>query len=273
MSYTEKNVQTLDVAAIIKAKAGAKANKIPAWGYRLIEKFIHQDFINSYLEEGREGVDFCQGALDRLRVKITVKGIENIPESGRFTFVSNHPLGAVDGVTMGAILGEKYNGNSKFLANSLLMNIKAIAPLFIPVNKLGGQARDLSRLIDEAFAGSDQMIMFPAGLCSRKIDGKIQDIPWGKAFINKSVEHGRDIIPVHFIGVNSRRFYRIARFCKFFKIKFNLAMLTLPDEMYRSQGREYTVIFGKPIPFTSFDNSRTPLEWAQYVRAKVYEIE
>ena len=116
------------------------------------------------------------------------------------------------------------------------------------------------------------MIIFPAGLCSRKIDGKIQDIEWGKSFVKKSREFGRDIVPVHFQGENSKRFYRVATWCKRLKLKFNFAMMLLPNEMYLSRGRKYKVIFGKPIPIESLDRSKNDNQWAQEIRNKVYEL-
>jgi putative hemolysin len=142
----------------------------------------------------------------------------------------------------------------------------------VGINKLGGQARNFPTLVNETFQSNNHVIMFPAGLCSRLIDGQIHDIPWTKAFISKSVQTQRDIVPVHFIGENSPRFYRIAQWCKRLRLKFNIAMVTLPDEMYRSRGKHYTVRFGKPTPHQTFDSSRTPAQWAQWVEEEVYKI-
>ena len=121
------------------------------------------------------------------------------------------------------------------------------------------------------FSGENHVIMFPAGLCSRRIDGVVQDLPWQKTFVLKSRKHQRDIVPVHFIGQNSNRFYRVANLCKFFHLP-NFAMALLPDEMYRSRGKHFEVRFGKPIPWQTFDQSRTVMEWAAFVRDEVYKI-
>lgn len=218
-------------------------------------------------------MEFCENSLKYLGVELEVNGLENLPKDGRrYTFVSNHPLGAIDGVTLGAIIGKEYDGKIKYLLNDLLMNLKGLAPLGIPINKLGGQARNLPRMIDEAFHSDNHMLVFPAGLCSRKINGKIQDLPWGKAFITKSRQTGRDIIPIHFEGKNSERFYRIADLQKMLGLKFNVAMMFLPDEMYKSTGRKYKITFGKPIPIDSLDNSKNDAEWAQDIRKSIYEL-
>ena len=270
---SERQPQILDLEKVIESKAGDKAKRIPKFLIRWFKNFMHLDYINDYLKEGYVGVEFCENCLKYLGVEIEVNGLENLPKDGRkYTFVSNHPLGAIDGVTLGAIIGREYDGKIKYLMNDLLMNLKGMAPLGIPVNKLGGQARNLSKLINEVYNSDNQMIVFPAGLCSRKIDGRIQDLPWGKSFIRKSRETGRDIVPIHFDGENSKAFYRVATWCKRLGIKFNFAMMMLPSEMYKSAGKKYRITIGKPIPVTTFDKSKPDSEWAQEVRRKVYEL-
>lgn len=270
---TERQPQILDIEQVIKSKAGKKARYIPKFLIRWFENFIHLDFINEYLKEGYVGVEFCENCLKYLGVELEITGTENLPHDGRkYTFVSNHPLGAIDGVTLGAIIGKEYDGKVKYLMNDLLMNLKGMAPLGIPINKLGGQARNLSKLVNEAYESDNQMLIFPAGLCSRLIDGKIQDIPWGKSFVKKSKDTGRDIVPIHFEGANSDRFYKIARWQKKLGLKFNFAMMFLPDEMYKSTGRKYKVTFGKPISIDTLDKSKSDVEWAQEIRKHVYEL-
>ena len=258
---------------MIRNKAGKKADRIPKFVINWFKKFMHLDFINGFLKEGYVGVEFCEKGLEYLGVEIEVEGLENLPKDGRkYTFASNHPLGAIDGVTLGAVIGKEYDGNIKYLMNDLLMNLKGMAPLGIPINKFGGQARALPRLLNEVYESDCQMLIFPAGLCSRKIDGKIQDIEWGKSFVKKSRDTGRDIVPIHFDGENSKRFYRIATWQKRLGLKFNFAMMLLPNEMYKSKGRKYKITIGKPIAISSLDKSKTDHEWAQEIRKHVYEL-
>lgn len=264
---------TIDLEKIVNDRAGE--GRIPGFIIAWAKKFIHQDFINAFLEKGYEGVEFCENCINYLDVKVNIEGMEHLDgfsDDTKFTFVSNHPLGGIDGITLGMIFGNRYGGRIKYLVNDLLMNIKGLAPMCVPVNKIGGQSRELPRQIDEAFRSDNQMIMFPAGLCSRKIDGRIQDIPWGKAFINKSVQTGRMIVPVHFIGQNSKRFYRVAGLCKRLRLKFNFAMLFLPDEVYRGQHGTFTVKIGEPVPPEHFTKDKSPYEWAQWVREQVYSL-
>lgn len=269
----ERGTSAIDIGAIVRNRAGSKARYIPGFVIRWLERLIHQDFINTYLCRGREGVDFCRGVIEYLGVTVEVEGLENLPSDGRgYTFVSNHPLGAIDGVTLGWVIGEHYDGHVKYLVNDLLMNLKGLAPLCVPVNKLGRQGRDFTQKVDEAFRSDNHIIMFPAGLCSRRQkDGSIRDLPWHKGFLKKSLQFKRDIVPIHFMGYNSPRFYNVAKWCKRLHLP-NLAMALLPDEMYRSQGGRYTVRIGKSIPCSTFDHNRTLQDWALWVQDRVYEL-
>jgi hypothetical protein len=175
-------------------------------------------------------------------------------------------------VVLGAILGRHYNERVCYLANDLLMNLSGIAPLIVPINKTGREGRELSQRVSAAFAGDKHIILFPAGLCSRRIDGKIQDIPWAKTFVTKSVESHRDIVPIYFEGRNSDRFYRLATWSKRLGIRFNLAMLYLVDELYRHRGGHFRVVIGQPIPWQEFTSARSPIAWAAHVRELVYRL-
>ena len=260
----------IDLDQVIESKFGA--NRLPRFVVSALKKFIHQDYLNAYLSQGTVGVEFAAGALEYFHAPVTVEGLENIPKDGRFTFAGNHPLGGIDALGVVAAVGSHFDGNIAFLANDFLMAFKQLEEFNIPVNKTGGQSADLPQRIDAAFASDRQIILFPAGLCSRKIDGVVQDLPWKKTFITKSRTAQRDVVPMWFSGQNSRRFYRLDKLCKVLKIKFNLARLTLPDEMYKGQNKAYRLVFGKPIPWQTFTKEKKDAEWAAWVRDKVYEL-
>ena len=205
---------------------------------------------------------------------LEVEGKENLPDpsDGRlYTFVSNHPLGGEDGVALGAIIGRHYDGRFRYLVNDLLMNLPGLAPVCIPINKTGKQSRNFPAMVEAGFQSDNHMLMFPAGICSRKHQGIIRDIPWKKTFVSKSVEYQRDVVPIHFSGQNSKFFYRLANFSDKY-LPFNLAMLFLVDEMYKNVHKSFQVKIGKPIPWQTFDKTKTPMEWAQFVKEQVYKL-
>ena len=270
-------VLRIDVDKILQSKMGDKAKRVPRFLVSWLKRRLHQDEVNAFLEkEGDiQGVPWVEDVVEYLGMKLVIEGEENLPSSedpNRYTFVSNHPLGGLDGVALGAVLGSRYEGQIKYLVNDLLMNLPGLAPLCIPINKTGKQSRQFPLMVEAGFKSENHIIMFPAGLCSRKQKGVIRDLPWNKTFITKSVETQRDIVPIHFGGRNSEKFYRIANICKFFRLKFNVAMIYLVDEMFGNRDKTFVVKIGKPIPWQTFDKSRTPLQWAQYVQDEVYKV-
>ena len=247
---------------------------IPGFVYSFLKRLIHQDGINEFIEKygDRKGLDFADGMMEYLRVTYDVRGEENLPPpEGRYIFASNHPLGGPDGVILISFLGKRYP-DLKFPVNDLLLNLKNLNNIFLPVNKHGAMAREAAAAIEEAYASSCQMIMFPAGLCSRKIKGKICDLTWQKSFVTKAVQYQRDIVPIFFSGKNSDFFYNLANFRKRIHLKANLEMLWLPDETFKKIGQHFTLYIGKPIPWQSLDKSRKPLEWAAEIKRQVYEL-
>ena len=220
-------------------------------------------------------MEWLEACVKYLDMTLEIEGMENLPDKndGRlYTFVSNHPLGGQDGVALGAIIGRHYDGNFRYLVNDLLLNLPGLKPLCIGINKTGRQSRNFPAMVEAGFKSDKHMLMFPAGLNSRKrADGSIHDLPWKKTFVTKSVECHRDVVPIFFGGRNSERFYRIAKFSDKY-LPFNLAMLFLVDEMYRNVGKKFRVVIGKPIPWQTFDKSKTPMEWANFVEEKVYEL-
>ncbi|MEG1684477.1 MAG: glycerol acyltransferase [Bacteroides sp.] len=272
---TENVTFLIDVDKIIQSKAPNKYKYIPAFFVSYLKKIIHQEEINSFLlsdAKNKVGVDFLKATLTFLDTKVEIKGEENLPKEGLYTFASNHPLGGQDAVALGYVLGTHYNGKVKYLANDLLMGLSNLSPLLIPVNKTGSQGKQFPAMIEAGFKSDNQLIMYPAGLCSRRQNGKICDLPWAKAFIVKSIQAKRDVVPVHFEGRNSNFFYNLANISKALGIKFNIAMIYLVDEMFKNRHKTFTVTFGKPIPWQTFDKSKTPSEWAQYVKDIVYKL-
>lgn len=270
---TENKPMQVDVTEIIRAKSPKLAKKMPRFVINLLRKLVHEKDVNEILAKanGATGIDFVNVGVECLELKRQVSGMENIPSKGRFIFVANHPLGGLESLVMMQTIDEKYN-DFMFVVNDLLMALEPLRPVFIPINKVGKQSRTNAEQLNELYASDKQVLYFPAGLCSRKIKGEIVDLPWQKNFIVKAVEYQRDIIPIYIGGRNSNFFYRLANWRKRLKIKFNIEMLFLVDEMFKQRGQTITLTIGKPIPYTTFDKTKTPTEWAEWVKKETYKM-
>lgn len=271
----DSDIILLDLDKVVHDKMKDKAKFVPGFVLSWLKRVVHQDELNEFLrgKGNTKGVEFLDNSLEFLGTTLDVHGRENLPKDGRlYTFVSNHPLGGQDGISLGSILGHEYDGKIKYLVNDILMNIPGLAPLCIPINKTGAQSKQFPQMVKEGFASDNHILMFPAGLCSRKQHGVIRDLEWKKTFITKSVETQRDVVPIHFSGQNSNFFYNLANVCKMLGLKFNVAMLFLADEMFKNRNKTFRVDIGKPIPWQTFDKTKTPAQWAQYVQDIVYKL-
>jgi 1-acyl-sn-glycerol-3-phosphate acyltransferase len=269
----ESSEKFIDLEKVIAGKSPRLLKTIPRFIIRYLKRVIHEDDMNKFLAEHghKQGVEFIDEVLRYMEVNYLVEGIDNIDQNGRYLFASNHPLGGLDGMILIHLLGQKYP-DVKFPVNDLLMHVKQLHSVFIPVNKHGAQSQQNARMLEEAYASSTQILYFPAGLCSRKFRGGIKDLEWKKSFITKAVKHHRDIVPVFFSGKNSSFFYNLSKLRGFLGIKANIEMLYLVDEMFKQKGKSITIKIGKPIPYSDFDNSKTPQEWALWVKESVYKM-
>lgn len=263
----------IDVEALVAKKSPKWYKRIPNVLFRWLKRTIHQDEMNSILisYNGQTPFDFTQHVLDKLGVSISVKNEENIPRTGSYIIVSNHPLGGLDGMALISTLSQ-YRTDIKFPVNDLLMHLEPLHGVFIPINKHGAQSRAAIEELNRVFASDDVILYFPAGLCSRKHKDGIYDLPWKSTIIQKAQQYHRDIIPAYFEGQNSNFFYRLANIRKRLGIKFNIEMLYLPDEMFRQRGNQFTVTFGKPISYQHFTKDQTKQEWAEWLMKQTYSL-
>ncbi len=264
----------IDVENVLYSKNPSLAKAVPSFLINYLKRIVHQDEINNFLEiyGHLRDSEFVAAGLEFFEIQYRVYGSENIPSSGRYFFISNHPLGGLDGLVFMNELS-KYFSEIKFPVNDILMNITNLSGIFLPINKHGGQAKDAVRSLEEAYASDCQILYFPAGLCSRKKRGVIKDLLWHKSFIAKAIQHKRDIVPAFFSGKNSNFFYNLANLRTFLGIKSNIEMLYLPDEMFSQKGKNISLVFGKTIPWQTFDKSKSLPEWAEWVKERSYELE
>ena len=267
-------IQKIDVARVLYSKNPALKKAVPGFIVNYLKRIVHQEELNEFLKKHGHLRDseLIEAGLNYFGIKIKVFGSENIPGTGRYIFVSNHPLGGLDGLVFIYELS-KYFSDLRFPVNDILTNIENMSGIFLPVNKHGAQGRDAARKIEEAYSSGSQILYFPAGLCSRKKRGVIRDLQWQKSFITKAIQHKRDIVPAYFSGRNSNFFYNLSSIRKFLGIKVNIEMLYLVDEMFKQKDKEISLVFGRTISWEIFDKTRSALEWADWVKSKSYELE
>lgn len=267
-----------DIRAILRSKA--PNTHVPEFLIRYLERIAHIKQMNAFLSAhpSERDYDFIRLVLDEeLGCTASIEGTENIPADDKpVIFVSNHPLGGLDGMVIAQMIHEHRPRQLKVIVNELLMYMEPINSLWAPVNKTGRLSREQVEAQKKMWEAGTDVLTFPAGACNRlqRINGKWQicDLEWQKNFIQRAKEYQRDVVPIYFEGKNSKFFYILAYLRKLLHIKINIEMMYLVDEMYGAHGKHFKVHVLPPIPYTTFDNSKTPKEWAQEVKRSVESL-
>lgn len=216
------------------------------------------------------GAGFFDEALKYLNITYRTRGEEKLDKDKKYIFVCNHPLGGPEALIIGSVFHRLYGEGFQVPVTPIMANLKPLAEFFTPVNNLSSkQSRDLGERIAKMFNSDQQVVVFPAGLCARKIKGKITEMPWKKMFVTQARRYERDVVPVHMSGHNSKWYFFLCKLSKFLRLKINIGMLFLVDELFKQRGNEFVITFGEPVPYTTFDKSKTDLQWAAEMQERV----
>ena len=269
----KENILQVDIEQIIKAKSEKLHRLLPRFIINYIRRIIHEDEVNDILKRyhGYNGIDFANGLMKEFNVTFNVHNEEKIPVSGRQIIACNHPLGGFDGLALISLIS-RHRKDIKFPVNDFLMHVPNLTDIFIPINKTGRNHIELARQFDEIFESDDVILYFPAGICSRRIRGVIQDMEWKKTFIAKAKQFNRDIVPMYFNGRNSNFFYNLSNFRKKIGVKTNIEMAYLVDELFNQKNSSYDVYIGDVINYESITKDKSDYEWAQKIRQYVYSL-
>jgi len=269
------NEKLIDLKKVFKNSKSNLLRNIPGFIINIMRYTIRENIINSFIINHKEdkGLDFIQEALKYLNVKINIIGEEKLQQNvnKRFIFIANHPLGAVDGFAIYALVG-KYFPNIKAVVNELLTRVENVKELFIPVDSFGGSQKEYIDNLNKIFESEIAIFIFPSGEVARKYNGEIKELHWQKTFITRAVKHNRDIFPIYVHASNSRLFYFIAKIRRVLKIKANIELFLLPREMFKAKNKEITLILGDPVPYQTFTAEKNSKQWAEYMREHVYNL-
>ncbi len=219
-----------------------------------------QVFINSILEH-----------LD-IRFEVPEKDLANLPASGPFVTVSNHPFGGVDALILLKIL---MSGRSdvRVMANFLLQRIdplgKHILPAEAPESKGERKSsftgiREALRYVSEGHVVS----LFPAGEVStyQSDSNLIIDREWQEQLIRAVKMAGVPVVPIYFHGTNSRWYHILGR------IHPLLRTARLGSELINKRHKVIRIRIGKPVSVKEQADFNDTARLGRYLRARTYSL-
>ncbi len=274
MNTASEKTFHVDVEKIIRSQKNQFIKNLPNFAVKYIKKVTREKELNKIVDYAgnTEGIDFIKKCMEYMKITYNVYGKENIPPEGRFIFAGNHPLGGFDFFAAILSVHDNYK-NIKAIANEMLMQVKPLRNIFLPVNVFGNSSKAAKEEILKAMASEEYQIMiFPAGEVARKHNGQLDDGKWHRSFIRNAVEFKRDIIPLYIDAENSEKFYRVAKIRRTLRLKTDIELFLLPQELVKQKNKVINVTFGKPISYNTFDKSKELIEWAQEIKKVVYNL-
>lgn len=264
----------IDIEDVLKQKAQKLYKWLPRFAISYIKRLLNEDNINNAMRilHDRRGLDFNKNALVVIKAKVESVHPERIPVNENVTVAANHPLGGLDGMALIQAVGE-VRSDVYFFVNDVLKSITNYGDVFVAVNKLGAASAGSLRTMEEIFRQGGAVLIFPAGLVSRKMNGIVRDLSWKKSFVTQAIDHKRLVQPVFIEGENSKFFYNFAIWRKRLGIKANIEMILLPDEMFRADKKNIRIHFGIPFSYKVFDPSKSHKAWADKVYEYIYSKE
>ena len=268
-------MEQIDLHKVLKTKSPKLYKWLPNFLINLLGKVIHLKEMNHVIAifDGKTGADFAQSVVEYLKIEKNIVFVDEskIVPNEKYVFISNHPLGGLDGLLLTSEITKRY-GPSKFIVNEILMGLEPMRNVFVPVNTLGTASKSSIELIKDLYLSDNQVLNFPAGACSRLIKGKIQDLQWKKSFVKQAEQYERKIVPIFFGGKNSRHFYWISKIRMALGIKAFIEMILLPDEMFRQRNAKFDIVIGEPIsPKELKESGKSYSQICEEIREIVYK--
>ena len=242
---------------------------LPKWLLHPLERLLHIEEINNIISAGQNLApqEFLRYVFRWFDVSYDVANTAPIDDH-RYIFVANHPFGALDGMMLADMLLRRWS-DVGVIVNDLLMHIEPLRELWIPVNKYGRQHS--AELYHQSMrSATKQLLTFPAGMCSRWVDGRVADLRWRTRFVKDAEYYNRLIVPIYVDGTLSSRFYNIYKVRRALGLSVNVELLLLVDELFRQRGTRVKIVVGRALDLRSMRGGVA--ECAASIRNEVYAL-
>ena len=221
----------------------------------------------------KQGIEFIDAILAGCGVEIEYdeNDLKNIPKTGGFIAIANHPYGGIEGLVLLRML-LSVRPDAKLMANFILKKIPNLSDFFIAVNpfenvehssSISGLKNTLSLLSQGTPIG-----IFPAGEVSTfKIDKQqVTDRLWhpvvGKIIAKANVP----VVPIYFHGNNGLLFNLLSM------IHPALRTAKLPSELFNKQGEKIKLRICKPITIADYPEYNNSTKLLNFLRARTYAL-
>ncbi|WP_282164524.1 lysophospholipid acyltransferase family protein [Cellulophaga baltica] len=266
---------------LVTAKEVAKAINIDKYGFLgtfigwVLMKVTRISSINRFYDTIKhlEGQAYPDAILKHFDIdfQIPEEDFKRLPKDGAFITISNHPLGAIDGIILIKLMME-YRPDFKIMTNFLLQRMEPLVPYIVPVNPFESHKNAKSSLSGfktalQHLRDGHPLSIFPAGEVSTLKDGRLLvDRPWEEAALKLIKKAEVPVVPIYFHAKNSRLFYRLAKLNDVFRTA------KIPSEVFTQKNRPIKVRIGQPIAVKVQKEQQSLEEYTELLRRKTYML-
>ena len=238
------------VDVLIEERAEQLMRHPLAW--RAVRKFLYPvigyrqavELVDSVRAMG--GLQIFDHMSDRLRLRVQVGGLENVPRSGLGIVTANHPSGIADGFAVFDALKSVRRDIVIFANRDAIRAAPGLADIIIPVEwrdvrRDHARNKETVRHMARAFRGRKLVIMFPSGRLARPTWRGLVEREWVTTPVNLAQRYACPILPMHVQGRNSLLYYVL------YAINTELKDMTLFRELLNKEGKRYRITIGRPI--------------------------
>ena len=264
---------------LVTANEVAKAINLSKYGYVgtfigwLLMKVTRLSSINKFYDSiaHLECEDYATAILEHFEIDYDIPpdDFKRLPKDGAFITVSNHPLGAIDGILLMKLM-LPHRPDFKIMANFLLQRMVPLEPYILPVNpfeehkEAGSSIAGFKRALVHVREGRPLGI-FPAGeVSTHKEEKLIVDRPWEEAVLKLIRKAEVPVVPIYFHARNSKLFYRLAKWADVFRTAM------IPSQVYSQRNRPMKVRIGQPISVQLQQEQESLEEFTDLLRRKTY---
>ena len=266
---------------LVTAKEVAKAINIEKYGFIgtfigwFLMKVTRISSINTFYDsiQHLEGTAYADAILAHFEIDydISEEEFKRLPKEGAYVTISNHPLGAIDGIILLKLMAEQ-RSDFKIMANFLLQRMVPMIPYIIPVNPFESHKNAKSSIAGfksalQHLKDGHPLGIFPAGEVSTHKDGKlIVDRPWEEAALKLIRKAQVPVVPIYFHARNSGFFYRLAKLHDVFRTA------KIPSEVFTQKNRPIKIRIGHPIAVKTQNDQESLEEYTDLLRRKTYML-
>jgi len=268
-------MEEISLEKLIKSKNPQIFEKYPKFlldmVFSFVSRILHLKEINQFIKDSKNlfDLDYTRAVFKMLNFSYSYKeeDLNKIPKEGKLIVVANHPLGALDGLSIVEMI-RKVRPDAKIVVNDLLSNLKNLDGIFLPVDLYNtkSQRENLIR-ISQMMKEEKCVIFFPAGKVSRLVNFKIRDPKWNKGAVTIARKFNSPVLPIFINGRNSFSFYILA------KLKDIFATFLLPREMFKKRNYTLNYKFGNLVDEKIFNEINSDREITDLLKDYIYSLD